>query len=62
MKLINIAKGARQLGVGITKMYELINTGDIPTVKIGASRKIRQADLDAYIVSLANDVKAVRDE
>jgi excisionase family DNA binding protein len=62
MSLINIKDGARQLGVGITKMYELINTGDIPTVKIGASRKIRQADLDAYIASLATDVKAVRDE
>lgn len=62
MTLINIADGARQLDIGITKLYELINNGDIPTVKIGTSRKIRQADLDAYIASLATDVKAVRDE
>ena len=62
MGLINIAEGARQLDIGITKIYELINKGDIPTLKIGTSRKIQQADLDAYIASLASDLKVVRDE
>jgi excisionase family DNA binding protein len=62
MPLENMKGAADQLDIGITKLYELIKSGEIPTVKIGTSRKIRQADLDAYIASLANDEKGVRDE
>ena len=62
MSLVSPKNAADQLDIGITKIYELIHTGQLPSLKIGASRKIRQADLDAYIASLATDVKAVRDE
>ena len=40
------------LGVGRTKMYQLIWSGEIDSVTIGRSRKIPRAAVQAYIDSL----------
>lgn len=44
---INIA--ARMIGIGRTKLYELIAAGEIETVKLGKSTRITIASLDALV-------------
>lgn len=64
-RLLTLAEAQEVLGIGKTKMYELINGREIETVDVSsgepkaarpvgkpgprASRRIRQSDLDAYI-------------
>ena len=36
-------------GIGRTKLYELVNAGELPLVKIGARSLIRRADLEALL-------------
>jgi len=38
-KLLSIALAARRLGIGRSKLYELIAAGKIPTVAIGTMRR-----------------------
>ncbi len=38
-KLLSIPDAARRLGIGRTRMYELIRTGEIPTVTIGSRER-----------------------
>ena len=40
------------LNIGRTRVYELLNSEDLRSVKIGKSRRIRRADLDEFIVGL----------
>ena len=42
-------QAARYLGIGRTRMYTLLSSGEIPSFRIGRSRKIRLAELDAWI-------------
>lgn len=44
---VNIA--ARMIGVGRTKLYELIAAGEVETVKLGKSTRITTASLDALV-------------
>jgi predicted DNA-binding transcriptional regulator AlpA len=64
-RFLTLAEVQKILGIGKTKMYELINSGEMETIDIAwgppkpprpvgkpgprASRRIRQSDLDAYI-------------
>lgn len=43
---------ARVLQIGRTKVYELLTYGDLRSVKIGKSRRIRRTDLDDFILNL----------
>ena len=36
-------------GIGRTKIYELVRTGELPLVKIGTRTLIRRADLEAML-------------
>lgn len=47
---------ARLLGVGRSTVYALLASGEAPSIKIGRSRRIRRADLEAYVNSLAETV------
>jgi excisionase family DNA binding protein len=40
------------LQIGRTRVYELLNSEDLRSFKIGKSRRIRRADLDDFIVNL----------
>jgi len=46
------ADAAKLLGIGRSTLYELLADGTIPSVKIGSSRRIRHADLEAYVAAL----------
>ncbi|ABW14892.1 DNA binding domain, excisionase family [Parafrankia sp. EAN1pec] len=47
--LLTPAEAAELLGVGRTTIYELMNSGDIPSVRIGRARRIPAADLVAFV-------------
>ena len=50
--LLTVEQAARLLGVGRTTMFALIRDGDLATVQIGRLRRIRPADLAAYVDQL----------
>ena len=39
----------RWLGLGRTKAYEMLRSGEIPSYKIGRIRRIRRQDLEAWL-------------
>ena len=39
----------RWLGLGRTKTYELLQSGEIPSYKIGRVRRIRHQDIEAWL-------------
>ena len=42
-------QAAVYLGIGRTKLYELLDRGEIPSGTIGSTRLVRVSDLDAYL-------------
>jgi excisionase family DNA binding protein len=40
------------LQIGRTRVYALLNSGDLRSFKIGKSRRMRRADLDDFIANL----------
>lgn len=53
-----INEAAALAGIGRTKLYELINAGELPLVKIGARSLIRRADLEVLLVRNLSRVAA----
>ena len=41
-----------EIGIGRTKAYELLNSGELPAVKIGKSTFIRRSDWSRFIATL----------
>lgn len=46
---VRINDAARMIGVGRTKLYELIATGEVETVKIGKATRITTASLHRLV-------------
>lgn len=42
---VRVNDAARMIGVGRTKLYELISTGELETVKIGQATRVTTASL-----------------
>ena len=53
--LLSPIEAAAHLGIGRSKVYELMRLGQLRSVKIGASRRIPQAALDDFIAALAEE-------
>ena len=49
---VSVIDAANELGVGMTKLYRLLDSGKLPAVKLERSTVIYRAALDAYIGSL----------
>ena len=49
VRLVTIPVAAKLLGVSRSKLYELLGEGALPTVRIGRSRRIAIADLEAFV-------------
>ena len=49
VRLVTIPAAATLLGVSRSKLYELLGEGELPTVRIGRSRRIAIADLEAFV-------------
>jgi hypothetical protein len=50
--LLPIADAARALSIGRTKMFELIASGDVPTVEIGRRKLVPVNELHAFVALL----------
>lgn len=46
------ADAAKLLGISRAKLYELLDDGSVPSVKIGRSRRISHRALIAFVVGL----------
>lgn len=58
--LLTPAEAAVCLGIGRSKLYELLNAGAIASIRIGNCRRIPLAALDAFVAGLAEGRAAVR--
>lgn len=52
-KLISVEKACQMIGIGRTKLYQLLGTECLITVKIGRRRLITVASLDRFISNSA---------
>lgn len=50
--LLTVEESAKQARISRTKMFELIKSGEIRSVKIGRSRRVPAAALAAYVDQL----------
>lgn len=49
---VRVSVAMRLLGIGKTKLYELIATGDLETIRIGRRTLIMQASIDSFVARL----------
>lgn len=49
LELLSIAEVCKALGMGKSWTYRRIRSGEIPSVKLGRSIKIRRSDLEEYL-------------
>ena len=47
--LVSPEEAAAMIGIGRTRIYELLARGEIPSRRIGRSRRIDPADVRAYV-------------
>jgi len=50
--LYTVPEACKMLSVGMTRMYELINAGDLPAVKIGRKTLIRSEAIKEFTDNL----------
>ena len=50
--LLTAVEAAEVLGIGRSKLYELVGRGVVQSVKLDRCRRFRRSDLDHYIRSL----------
>ena len=60
-KLLKARDVAETLKISKSMAYKLIRTGDIPSVHIGSSRRVRPSDLQGYINSHVKNTKSTAD-
>jgi excisionase family DNA binding protein len=49
LQLFTVAEVSHLLGIGRSKVYELLYKDELKSVKIGGSRRIRYSDLGEYV-------------
>jgi excisionase family DNA binding protein len=59
--LVTVEGGARRIHLGRSKMYELIASGEIESVRIGKARRIPIAALEAYVARLRREQSPHKD-
>jgi excisionase family DNA binding protein len=52
---LTVAEAARRIGIGRTKMYEYVTSGQIPSVKIGSLRRIPAEALGPFLARQGRD-------
>lgn len=56
--LMRVEEAARRMSISRAKAYELIGRGELRSVRIDGSRRVRVSDLDAYIERLGDPAAA----
>jgi excisionase family DNA binding protein len=54
-KLYRVEEVAEVLNVGRTKVFDLIRSGHLTSVKVGGSRRVTEQAIDDYIARLCHD-------
>jgi len=49
--LLTVPEAGRALAISRSKMYDLLNSGDLPSVHIGRSRRVRVSDIEDFVKS-----------
>jgi excisionase family DNA binding protein len=52
--LLTVEQTAAELHIARHRVFELIKDGRLPSVKIGRSRRVRSADLAAFVARLSD--------
>jgi excisionase family DNA binding protein len=52
IELLSPTEAARRLSLGRTRLYELLGSGELPSVRVGALRRIPARALRAYVDDL----------
>lgn len=50
--VLTTADAARSLGIGKTKLFELIGSGALPAIRLGGRTLIRREDLETFTAQL----------
>ena len=53
--LITVPEAARRLAISRSYLYQYLQRGTLPSVRIGRTRRIRVADLEAFVERLRNE-------
>lgn len=56
--LLKVPEAAEVLRLSRAKVYELIKSGALPSVRIDGARRVRVSDLRAYVDSLVSEGEA----
>ncbi len=56
--LMRVEEAARRMSISRAKAYELIGRGELRSVRIDGSRRVRVSDLDDYIDGLRGTPEA----
>ena len=51
-RLLSVEEARHALGLGRTKFYDLIKSGELNTVKVGRLRKVTPEAIDGFVASL----------
>jgi excisionase family DNA binding protein len=52
--MVSVPEAAHRLGLGRTKVNELIAAGELPSILVGKRRLLRPADLEAFAARQGN--------
>lgn len=53
-RLLKVPEAMQRLGLGQSKLFELLRAGSLRSVRIGGARRVRETDLIAFIQSLSD--------
>ena len=56
--LFGISEVQASTGLGRTQIYELIGSGELPSVKIGRRRMVKADDLQQWVASLETEPRS----
>jgi len=51
VRLLTVVEAARELGISRSKLYELLAEGELPSVRIGRTRRIAVTALDEFVTA-----------
>jgi excisionase family DNA binding protein len=51
VKLLTVVEAARELGISRSKVYELLADGELPSVRIGRTRRIAVTALEEFVTA-----------
>ncbi len=58
--LMTVEQAATYAAISRSRMYELVARGTVPSVKIGKSRRIPRAEVDAWVAGMLAEQAGTR--